>query len=361
MGYEGRELSMAREKKLARKTIRTFVREGAAILLILTIALVWVIILSLLLSKTPAKTLGYFFLGPLQNTYYFGNMLNGSIPLIFGGLGVSLAMRSGNFNLGGEGQIYSGALVTTLCAISLAPLGIVGAFLALVLGALVAGALAGVSGFLRMQWNTSELITSFLLSNAVVLVVNHLISGPFLDPSTSLMATRKIPEAFRLPLLLPPSNLSMALPIAILAVVVVQLYLYKTKSGYELRMTGLNPFFAKYGGIDTRRYMVLPMVLSGALYGLGGGLAIYGTYYASIKEFSSGMGWNGLAVALIAKSKPTAVIPAALFFAYIEAGARSAMLHSDVTFEIAAIVQSAVFFLISSEVLLNLFTKRGKQ
>ncbi|MDY0287246.1 MAG: ABC transporter permease [Sphaerochaeta sp.] len=335
-------------------------RSSGGILLIVLIALCGVLVLSLLLSKTPARTLRYFFLGPLQNTYYFGNMLNSATPLIFGGLGVSLAMRSGNFNLGGEGQIYGGALVTTLFAIYLAPLGVLGAIMALFIGASFAGALAGLSGFLRMKWNTSELITSFLISNAVVLVMNYLISGPFMDPSTSLIATRKIPDSFRLSALLPPSSLSTALFFALVAVVAVHAYLYKTKSGYELRMTGLNSRFAKYGGINTRKFIVLPMFLSGFLYGLGGGFAIYGTYFSAIKEFSAGMGWNGLAVALIAKSKPSAVIPAALFFAYIEAGARSAMLHSDVTFEIAAIVQSIVFFLISSEVLLTLFEKKRR-
>lgn len=350
---------MSETRTLGHRKAQTLLKDIAGILLIVCIALVGVITLSLLLSKTPLKTMKYFFLGPIKNTYYFGNMINGAIPLIFGGLGVSIAMRSGNFNLGGEGQIYSGALVTTLCAIALAPLGFLGAILALAIGATTAGILAGVSGYLRMKWNTSELITTFLISNAVVLFVNYFISGPFMDPSTNLIATRKIPESFKLSVILPPSSLSTALFIAILAIIVVQLYLYKTKSGYKLRMTGLNSRFALYGGIDTRTFIVLPMFLSGFLYGLGGGVTIYGTYYSCIKEFSAGMGWNGLAVALIAKNKPSAVIPAALFFAYIEAGARSAMLHSDVTFEIASIVQSIVFFLITSEVLLNVFYKKG--
>lgn len=351
---------LERRNPTTKKELPTLRESGGSFLIIL-IALSAVLVLLLLLSKTPAKTLRYFFLGPLQNTYYFGNMLNAAIPLIFGGLGVSLAMRSGNFNLGGEGQIYSGALATTVSAIYLAPLGVMGAILALGIGASVSGCLAGLSGYLRMKWNTSELITSFLISNAVVLVVNHLIAGPFMDPSTSLIATRKIPESFRLSVLLPPSSLSTALFFALVAVLAVHIYLYKTKSGYELRMTGLNSRFAKYGGINTRKFIVLPMFLSGFLYGLGGGFAIYGTYFSSIKEFSAGMGWNGLAVALIAKSRPSMVIPAALFFAYIEAGARSAMLHSDVTFEIAAIVQSVVFFLISSEVLLTLFEKKRRK
>jgi simple sugar transport system permease protein len=138
----------------------------------------------------------------------------------------------------------------------------------------------------------------------------------------------------------------------------VYVYLYRSKDGYELRLFGINEQFAKYGGISTGKNQILPMFWSGALYGLGGGLAIYGTYYACIKGFSEGMGWNGLAVALIAKSKPVAVIPAAIFFAYIESGAKNAMLHSDVTHEISMIVQSVVFFLVTSEVLQRIFQKK---
>ncbi|MFA6681900.1 MAG: hypothetical protein WCS35_07695, partial [Sphaerochaeta sp.] len=99
------------------KKVLPTLRESAGSLLIVLIALSAMVALSLILSKSPGKTLRYFFLGPLQSRYYFGNMLNSAIPLIFGGLGVSLAMQSGNFNLGGEGQIYGGALITTLCTI----------------------------------------------------------------------------------------------------------------------------------------------------------------------------------------------------------------------------------------------------
>ncbi|GHU93905.1 ABC transporter permease [Spirochaetia bacterium] len=332
---------------------------SGGMILILAISLLLMIILALLLSKTPAKTLRYFFLGPLQNRYYFGNMLNSAIPLIFGGLGVSIAMKSNNFNLGGEGQIYSGAFVTTIAALSLAHLGFAGALLALATGTVFSGLVAGFSGFCKARWNTSELITSFLVSNALVLIVNYFVTGPFLDGATNLQSTGKIPENFRLPQILLPSNLSAALFIAIAAVILVRIFLSRTRAGYEIRITGGNELFARYGGINTRGITVLAMFLSGAFYGMAGGLAVYGTYYSTIKEFSSGMGWNSLAVALIARFSPIAVIPAAIFFAWIGSGARIAMQNSDVTFEIASIVQGAVFFLVTSQVLRNVFKKQG--
>jgi simple sugar transport system permease protein len=330
-------------------------------IVIIGISLFTIIILALLLSETPGKTLHYFFLGAFQNTYYFGNMLNSAIPLMFGGLGIVIAMRSNNFNLGGEGQIYLGAFVTTITALALAPLHIIGLILALAIGAASAGAVGALSGVLKYKWDTSELISSFLLSNAIVLIINYFVTGPFMDPNTNLLATRKVPEAFRLPRILPPSNLSAALFIALIAVVIVYVFLFKTNSGYELRMFGMNPKFAIYGGISKAKNVVTPMFYSGALYGLGGGMAIIGTYYACVKEFSAGMGWNGLAVALIARNRPFAVIPAAIFFAYIESGAKNAMLHSDVTAELAMIVQAVVFLLVTSEVLytMHITKKRG--
>jgi simple sugar transport system permease protein len=323
----------------------------AGMALILLISLAAVVLLVLVLSKTPGKKLGYFFLGTLRNRYYLGNMLNSGIPLIFGGLGVSIALQAGNYNLGGEGQIYSGAFITTLCALALAPLGWVGALLALLAGSCFAGLTAAFSGFCKVRWNTNELITSFLVSNMLILVVNYCITGPFLDPDTNLQSTRKIPESFRLSRILPPSSLSTALFIALFAVVVVWFFLYRTRLGYEMRLTGFNPLFARYGGISEPLTRILAMFLSGALYGLGGGLAIYGTYYSAMKEFSAGIGWNSIAVALIARTRPALVIPAALFFAWIGSGARMAMQFSDVTVEIASIAQSMVFFLVTSAVL----------
>jgi simple sugar transport system permease protein len=123
-------------------------------------------------------------------------------------------------------------------------------------------------------------------------------------------------------------------------------------------MTGSNELFARYGGVNTGRIRIFAMFLSGALYGLGGGIAVYGTYHATVKGFSAGMGWNGLAVALMARLNPALVLPSALFFAWIGAGARMATQNSDITAEIALVAQGAVFFLVTSQALLEIFKKR---
>jgi simple sugar transport system permease protein len=342
---------------------------AAGMILILVISLALVVVLAFLFSKSPGRTLWFFFLGPLQNRYQFGNMLNGAVPLILGGLGVSIAMKANNFNLGGEGQIYAGAFVSTIIAIALgnrigpfAPglpvvLAWLGAAAALLAGAVFSGAAAWVSGFCRARWNTSELITSFLISGSLVLIIDYLVTGPFMDRQTNLLSTEKIPEFFRFPLILPPSNLNTGFYFALGAVLLVLVFLSRTRVGYEIRMTGSNDLFARYGGIETGRITMYAMFLSGALYGLAGGFSVYGTYYATIKEFSSGLGWNGLAAALIARFRPVLIVPAAVFFAWIGSGARMAMQFSDVTLEMASVVQGVILLLATSQVLLNIFKR----
>jgi simple sugar transport system permease protein len=336
-----------------------FYFSGGVIVIVLIVLLV-LVALACILSQTPGKTLFFFFLGPFRNIYSFGNMLNSAIPLILGGLGVSIAMQTGSLNLGGEGQIYSGAFITTIVALSLGHLGFFGGLIAIFAGAFFAGAIAAVSGLCKARWNTNELITSFLLSNALILMVNYLVNGPFLDAETNLQSTRKIAENIRLPMILLPSNLSVAAIIAVAMVIIVHIFLKKTKRGYEFRMAGANEIFARYGGINTRLNTTIAMFLSGALYGLAGGIAVFGTYYATIKEFSAGLGWNGLAAALIAGFYPPAIIPASIFFAWITSGARIAMQNSDITYEIASIVQAVILFLITSLVLRNLFARKGR-
>jgi simple sugar transport system permease protein len=334
---------------------------SAGVIVIAFISLLVLVVLACILSKNPGKTLFFFFFGPFRNVYSFGNMLNSAIPLILGGLGLSIAMQTGNLNLGGEGQIYSGAFIASIVALELGFLGFFGGLIAIIAGAFFTGAIAAISGFCKARWNTNELITSFLLSNALILIVNYFVNGPFLDPQTNLQSTKKIAENLRLPMILPPSNLSTAAIIAVAMVIIVHVFLKRSKKGYEFRMAGTNEIFARYGGINTRLNTVLAMFFSGALYGLAGGLAVFGTYYATIKEFSAGLGWNGLAAALIAGFYPPALIPASIFFAWITSGARIAMQNSDITFEIASIVQAVILFLITSLVLRNAFLEKGKR
>ena len=343
------------------KKLRGVFVNTAGLIITLVISFIIAIVLIFLLSKEPGKTIYYFFVGPFTNKYYFGNMLNASIPLVFTGLGIAVAFTSSVFNLGGEGQVYSGALTATVVCLALPEVsGFLGGLLALAGGLVTGAVLAGSSGFFKMKWGTNELISSFLLSSAVVLIVNYFITGPLDDPQNNLLATYAIAKQYHFLRIFPPSKLNISAFFAILAAVLFFFFMYYTHRGYEIRMCGLNREFSRYGGINVSTYLVMPMVMSGAFHGLAGSISILGTYHMAVKEFSYGMGWNGIAVALIARNHPLGVLPAALFFAYLDAGAKAAMLHSDVTFEIAALVQSVIFYLVTAQAVYGFFKYRRR-
>ncbi|MFW6337390.1 MAG: ABC transporter permease [Alkalispirochaetaceae bacterium] len=326
----------------------------------LVTALVLAIAMLALASPEPAAALRAFFISPLSQTYALGNMLNVASLLILTALGVTFAFQGGTFNLGGEGQLYASALVTTVVLLRAPELaGGLGILVACVVGGATGALIAGVSGILKAIWETDELITSFLLSSGLIPIVDYLIVGPLRDRGSNLLATPEIAEQFHLPKLLPPSHLNATAIIALLAAAILFAVLYFTLAGYELRMNGLNRHFARYGGVHVGAYTTSAMAISGAFHGLAGALLVIGTYQMSISGFSGGLGWNGIAVALIGRTHPLGVIPGALIFAYLDAGARSAMYETAFTFELGMVVQAVIFFLITAQISRSAFRLKG--
>lgn len=329
----------------------------AGIVLAIAAALLTVLLAILVSSRQPVQTITEFLFGPGRNTFALGNFLSRATLLAITGAGVVVAFRAGVFNLGGEGQTYLGALLTgiILTALSPAVTGTVAAVavqLLAVVTALSAGALlAGVSGWLRYRTGADELITSFLLSAATIPVVDYLISGPLRDPASNLLATVAIPEAARLSRLLPPSAFNSAVLWAVFVVVLLYFVMNWTLFGYELRITGYNHDLARFSGISVGVYTTVPMALSGALHGLAGAALVMGVHFRSIRGFSGGLGWNGIAVALIARNNPALVIPAALFFAFLDAGSRAAVVHTQATWELGSLIQGVVFLFVTVRLL----------
>ncbi len=321
-----------------------------ATILALSSAIILTIILLSISSENPLHSISFFFTGPFSNLYNFGNMLDKAGLLIFAGLGMSIAFRAGVFNLGGEGQVYAGATAAVIVSISINfSWKYTGIIFALSIGILSGAILAGISGFLKKQWNTDELISSFLLSGVIIHISDYLISTPFKDSSSFLNSTVKIPENLFLKQLLGSSHFNISFIIAVIISFASFIFLFKSTIGYELRLSGLNRKFADYGGIPVKRNYIIPMLISGGLYGAAGSFAVLGNFHMGIKGFTSGLGWNGIAVALIAGNNPAFIIPGALIFAYLDAGTQIAMIHSDLSFELGNLIKAVIFFLITAK------------
>jgi len=331
-----------------------------SILVAVSAAFLLLLLLVPFISETPGKTLASFLTGPFRSAYYLGNFLHRAGLYALAGLAMVLSFQGGMFNLGGEGQVYTGALGTTMVLLIFPDLpGLPGILIGLVTGLLSGALLAGISGFFRMKWNTDELISSFLLSSSLVYTIDYLVSGPLRDSERYLLSTPEIAAAFRLPIILPPSHLNMGIILVLLLIWGTHRFLYHSSVGYELRITGLNREFAGYGGIPVNRYHFLPITLSGAMYGLAGSLYILGMGHATVQGCTGGMGWNGIAIALIARTRPFLIIPASLVFTFLEAGAQNAVVHSDFSFEFGAILQAVVLFFVTARFFRPKIFKKG--
>ncbi|GAB6091376.1 ABC transporter permease [Spirochaeta dissipatitropha] len=310
-------------------------------------------------SDQPAAAVRAFFLGPFSSIYAFGNLLSQSALLLLSGLGAVLAFQTGSFNLGGEGQVYAGSAVAVALALFLGPGSLPGWLIIAVvcIGGGSAGAgIAGLSAYSRKRWNADELITSFLIGSAMFPLVDYLFRELLYDSSSSMIRTPYIAEKVRFTQILQPSVLSAAALLALLIWLISTLYMEKGVRGTRYRLTGNHPEFAAAEGLQIRSIRSSAFTISGALHGIAGALLVTGVHHAGILGFSAGYGWNGIAIALIAGNRPLKLLPAALFFSYIIAGSRQALVVSNLRLDISSILQAMIFLLVTVQA-----TRRRKE
>jgi simple sugar transport system permease protein len=161
----------------------------------------------------------------------------------------------------------------------------------------------------------------------------------------NLLATDKFAADRTLPALLPPSSLSLSLVFVLALIVLFHLFIHRTGTGYRFRIAGAAPRLADFAGIDADKRFVPALAVSGAAAGLTGFFAVAGTYGMCYQGFSGGLGWNGIALALIAGNEPLLLVPSVLIFGAVKAGAGAVMLQSGFGFETAAFIEAAVLLL----------------
>ena len=311
-------------------------------------AVLLTVILILINSPNPRRTLLAFFAGPWSSPWFIGNTLDGMALLLVASLGALFAFRGGVFNLGGEGQIYLGGLAASVVLLSYEDTArrffpvVALLILAALTAMLVGGIMGGISGLLKKSLGLNELITSFLFSSALIPLADYLITGPLRDSSGNLLALPAFSKALLFPRILPPSNLSVSFAYALLLVFTGHVFINKTYRGYQMRISGAAPGFARYSGMDPEKVWVPAMAASGALSALAGFFAVAGTYGRCHAGFSGGLGWSGIAVALIAGSRPLLLLPAALIFSWLKSGSDSALLAAGLNIETSFFLQAAV-------------------
>ncbi len=301
-------------------------------------------------GSDPIEAFTALFQGAFTNERAFPETLVAMVPYVFLGLAVALGFRAGLFNIGAEGQFYLGAIFGVLAAASLHGLpGIVHIPLALASGMLGGFIWAAVPGLLKARFGAHEVITTIMLNYVAFQLTDFLINkGPMSDPHSSAPRTAFIDPAAQLPTLLAGSRLHLGLILAVLAVPVVWFLIQRTTIGFRIRTVGFSQGAARAAGISVGWTLVLAMGISGALAGLAGADEILGVSHYMPASFSVGYGFDSIAVALLARSNPWAILPSAFLFGAMRNGAAFMQLQTQVSSDLISIVQAIVIMFVAA-------------
>jgi ABC-type uncharacterized transport system permease subunit len=276
-----------------------------------------------------------------------------TMPLVFTGLAVAISFRAGMFNIGGDGQLMLGALAATMTAIFMA--GTAPALLIL-LASITAATLAGgvwgfIPGFLKARTGAHEVITTIMLNYIASLVLFFALRSPELRAAGSTSPVSKnltpivdVPNIISLPSL----RLDYGFVVALVMAVLVSWLLFRTTKGFELRASGFNLTAARYAGMSAGGSMMLAMALSGALAGMGGGFMVIGTVGQLSLDISGGIGFNAIALALLAGLRPSGVVAAALLFGALTQGGKLMGVQSGIPFDLLIFIMALVIMFVAA-------------
>ncbi len=272
-------------------------------------------------------------------------------PLVFGGLAVGFAFRAGLFNIGVQGQFLMGALGSVIVGVWASDMPPVVAIpLALIAGIVFGAAWGFIPGFLKAVSGAHEVVSTIMLNYIAVGILAALVSGPLKVPGSPSPVTYDVGNA-AFPIILPPTG-HLGIPLAILTAIFVSWLLFRTTWGFQVRTVGANGDAARYAGMRPRLVTVATMTFSGALGGAAGACVLLGVTHSMTSGFGTTVGFDSIAVALLARSDPLLTLLSALLFGAMRAGSGLMQIRAEIPVELVDVLQAVILlFLVVSPVL----------
>jgi simple sugar transport system permease protein len=284
-------------------------------------------------------------------------------PYIFAGLAVAFAFKGGLFNIGAEGQIALGAVFAALIGYALPGWlhtslpAYIHIPLAVGCGMLAGAIWAGIPGALKAYTGGHEVINTIMMNYIALNITSFLLNGPMRDPdpldlsarTPEIAASARIPPLFNIP----GMRVHWGFILALLVAVLIWWLLWKTTLGFEIRTVGANPDAAKYAGINVKKTIVLTMAISGALAGLAGAIEVTALNYRHELGFSSGYGFDAIAIALLGKTHPYGVILAAILFGAMRNGGTRMQFLTQIPTDIISVIQALILLFVAADAIIR--------
>ncbi len=317
----------------------------------IVIALAIGALLMVLTGFSPIEGYGAMIKGSLGNPRFIGNTIEKAMTLCLLGLATAIGAKGGLFNVGGEGQLFFGALVSTMIGIwftNFPPFLVIS--LAFISSIVVGGFYAWIPAVLKVKMGVSEVITTIMLNTVAIKVCSYLVNGPFNSPSKSITSgTDYLADTVRFTKLIPASNLSTGFFTGAIITFFIWYLLKKTSAGLEMKVTGENARFAKFSGLPSSRIQIYSMLISGAICGVMGMLLVYGYQGSMTAKVSNEFYFDGMLVAMIMNYNPVGIIIMSFFFAIMSTGASMMDMSVGISSQLYDIIFSIIIFLMAAE------------
>lgn len=308
-----------------------------------------------LIGENPLNALSVMIKGAFYYPGSLGYTLYYTTNFIFTGLAVATAFHAGLFNIGGEGQAYVGSLGVLLAIAIFAPFlpGILVILLSIAGSALFGGLWAMIPGYLQAKRGSHVVITTIMFNFLASSLMVWLLAGPLIQRGQQSPQTPRIPETAQIPSMetfmgwfgidVTSSPLNLAFVVALVALIVFYVLIWKTRLGYEIRTVGKNADAAHYAGINVSRIVIITMMISGAFAGLMAVNEVMGVQHRVILNYTAGYGFTGIAVALMGRNHPVGIFFASLLFgALFQGGAELDFEFQTITREMVLLIQGMI-------------------
>ena len=315
-------------------------------LLALLITVVIGVIMFIALGKDPLKGLEMFFWLPIKSGYAIGELLVKATPLLIIALGLAVCFRSNVWNIGAEGQYIIGAIFAG--GVALLADKTTGAWIVvpIILAGIVGGMLwAGVTALLRDRFNANEILVSLMLVYVAVQVLSYLVGGPWKDPQGfNFPQTKTFDAVTRIPRLFSGSRVSIGALMAVVGVVGVWIFLFRTRAGFAQQVGGLAPAASCYAGFSSRKALWTALLISGGAAGLAGALEVAGPIGQLTPYVPAGYGFAAIIVAYVGRLHPVGMVFSAILMSMFYIGGEMAQSRLGLTKSLTGVFQGLLLF-----------------
>ncbi|MBR8836182.1 MAG: ABC transporter permease [Stigonema ocellatum SAG 48.90 = DSM 106950] len=305
-------------------------------------------LLIVLAGANPIAAYTALFQESLSTYFGFGNTLTKMTPLLLTSLGVLVALRAGQFNIGGEGQIYLGALGSALVGLYVQGLpALIHVPLALTFGFAFGSVWGLIPGYLKAVRGVNEVITTLLLNYIAVNLVSYLVQNPLKEPNAPSPYSALIAKSAQLPIILPGSLAHAGILLGLMAAGILWVLLVRSPLGYQIAAVGFNPVASRYSGISVERTIIVVMGLAGGLAGLAGAAEVMGSKFRLFESVSPGYGFDAIAIAFLSRGSVLGVVLTSLFFAALRSGANVMQRSAGVPITVVYAIQGLTVLFIA--------------